>query len=28
LLKGKVEILAGKDTTTFLVRIPVYRDKE
>ncbi len=24
LLKGKVEILAGKDTTTFLVKIPLY----
>jgi signal transduction histidine kinase len=26
LLKGKVEIRAGKDTTTFLVRIPRYKD--
>ena len=28
LLKGKVEIKAGKDMTTFLVRIPIYRDAE
>jgi signal transduction histidine kinase len=28
LLKGKVEIRAGKDTTTFLVSIPKYTDKE
>ncbi|MCD4717091.1 MAG: hypothetical protein K8R45_10160, partial [Desulfobacterales bacterium] len=26
LLNGKVEIRAGKDTTTFLVRIPRYKD--
>jgi signal transduction histidine kinase len=28
LLNGEVEIRVGKDTTTFVVRLPLYRDKE
>jgi signal transduction histidine kinase len=28
LLKGKIEIQRGKNTTTFFVRIPLYREQE